>query len=92
MTDQKLIEECKIGLNISTSSTALDGILKQKILAVKSFMKIAGVSEKQMNNDLAVGVIVMGVADLWELEGGEAKFSPAFKTLLSQLTYASEVD
>ncbi|OIJ12660.1 hypothetical protein BKP37_12725 [Anaerobacillus alkalilacustris] len=92
MTDEELIEECKIGLNISLTNTSLDKILNQKILAVKSFMRIAGVTEAQMEDDLAVGVIVMGVADIWELEGGKAKFSPVFKTLLTQLTYASEVE
>ena len=46
-------------------------------------MARAGVSEEIMEDDLAIGVIVMGVADLWNIEGGEIKFSPAFNTLLS---------
>lgn len=87
MTNDELLIECKKGLNISLGTTALDGILTQKILAVKSFMKNAGVSDAKLADDLAVGVIVIGVADLWQLEGGEAKLSPAFKMLLTQLTY-----
>ena len=85
MTDAELLTECKKGLNIQVESSAFDGVLTQKLLAVKSFMKRAGVSDELMLDDLAVGVIVMGVADLWNEGGGEIKFSPAFNTLLSQL-------
>lgn len=85
MTNEELLTACKIGLQIDTENTALDGILLQKILAVKSYMRGAGVTEDNMLDDLAVGVIVMGVADLWSLEGGGVKFSPAFHVLLAQL-------
>lgn len=89
MTDAELLDACKTGLNISQSTTALDGILNQKLKAVKSYMKSAGVSDTTLENDLAVGVIVMGVGDIWELKGGESKFSAAFHSLLTQLTYTS---
>ena len=88
MTDAQLLEQCKVGLNISPETTDFDSILTQKLLAVKSYMRGAGVSETAMTNDLAVGVIVMGVGDIWNTEGGEIKFSPAFHTLLTQLTYS----
>jgi hypothetical protein len=87
MTNEELLVECKNGLSIQVESTAFDGVLTQKLLAVKSFMKRAGVSEEALEDDLGVGVIVMGVADLWNVEGGEIKFSPAFNTLLSQLAF-----
>lgn len=85
MTDAELLIECKKGLNIQEDSTAFDGVLTQKLLAVKSFMKRGGVLEATMEDDLAIGIIVMGVADLWNLKGGEIKFSPAFYSLLTQL-------
>lgn len=85
MTDSELLNECKKGLNIQEDSTAFDGVLTQKLLAVKSYMQRAGVSDEMMANDLAVGVVVMGVGDLWNTGGGEIKFSPAFNTLLTQL-------
>ena len=85
MTDAELITECKIGLTIQPESTVFDGVLNQKLLAVKSCMKRAGVSDELMLDDLAVGIIVMGVGDLWNDKSGEIKFSPAFYTLLSQL-------
>lgn len=68
-------------------STVFDGLLNQKIKAVQSYMKNAGVSDTKLESDLAVGVVVMGVADLWESQGGAVKLSPAFHTLLNQLTY-----
>lgn len=85
MTDAELLVECKKGLDIQVDSTAFDGVLIQKLLAVKSFMRRAGVSNEAMEDDLAVGVIVMGVADLWNAGGGDIKFSPAFSTILGQL-------
>jgi hypothetical protein len=87
MTDTELVIECKIGMGISLENTVFDSLLKQKILAVKSFMKGAGVSDSKMDDDLAVGVIVMAVNDLWENQSGEVKFSQAMLTLLNQLTY-----
>lgn len=86
MTNEQLLEECKKGLNISIENTAMDPNLNQKIKTVKMFMSNAGVSTENMNSDLAVGVIVMGVTDLWELKSGEVKFSPAFFTLVTQLS------
>lgn len=85
MTNEQILIECKIGLNIPVNSTAFDNILNQKLLAVKGYMQGAGVSEAAFDLDLAVGVIVMGVGDLWNVEGGETKFSPVFHTLLTQL-------
>jgi hypothetical protein len=82
-----LVEECKNGLGISPDSFVFDGLLIQKIKAIQSYMKNAGVSDTKMNDDLAVGVIVMGVADIWEIQGGTAKFSPIFHNLLTQLTF-----
>jgi hypothetical protein len=85
MTDVELLGECKKGLNIPLNSTTFDQILTQKLLAVKMFMTNAGVTETNMDSDLGVGVIVMGVADLWELKSGEVRFSPVFFTLVNQL-------
>lgn len=85
MGDKDFLVECKKGLNIPTDSTAMDPIINQKILAVQMFMKNAGVKEEKLNNDLAIGAVVMGVTDLWELNAGEVKFSPVFFTLVNQL-------
>lgn len=89
MTDEQLIVECKVGLNISPTVTAVDNVLKQKLQVVKGYMKGAGVSDAMMNDAQAVGVIVMGVADLWNIKSGEIKFSPVFHTLATQLAVRS---
>jgi hypothetical protein len=86
MTNAELLVACKTGLNIPKASTAFDDVLNQKLLAVKGYMTGAGVSATVMESDLAIGVIVMGVADLWEVKSGETKFSPVFHTLVTQLT------
>ncbi|MGJ9381803.1 hypothetical protein [Salipaludibacillus sp. CF4.18] len=85
MNDEILVGECKKGLGYSVKTTAIDGVIKQKLMAVKGYMLGAGVPEEKIYSDLAVGIIVMGVADLWELKSGEVKFSSAFHTMLSQL-------
>lgn len=89
MTDAELITEVKKGLNISEETTALDGVLTQKMLAVKAYMTNAGVSGETMGSDLAVGTLVLGVSDIWNVEGGGVKFSPVFHTLLAQLALKS---
>jgi len=91
MTDAELLIECKRGLGAPVAGTNLDGVLTQKLLAVKSFMDSAGVSDTIMSDDLALSVIVLGVTDIWNLEGGETKFSPVFYTLLSQLVIGSSL-
>ncbi|MFB9326993.1 hypothetical protein ACFFSY_13780 [Paenibacillus aurantiacus] len=85
MSNSTLLESCKIGLNIPVNSTAFDGVLTQKMLTVKGYLKGAGVADAELESDLGVGVIVMGVNDLWNVEGGEVKFSPLFHVLLTQL-------
>ena len=87
MTTAELLTACKEGLNIQVNSTDFDNVITQKILAVKSFMKRSGVSDTAMEDDLAVGIIVMGVSDIWNSEVGEIKLSPAFNTLLAQLAF-----
>lgn len=91
MNDADLLIECKKGLNIQVDSTAFDSVLAQKLLAVKAFLSGAGVSAEAMDSDLAVGVIVMGVVDLWNVESGGVKFSPVFYTLVGQLAIGGNI-
>jgi hypothetical protein len=87
MNTAELVIECKKGLGISLETTAFDDTLSQKVRTVQAYMKGAGISDEKMEDDLAVGVIVMGVGDLWEISGGNTRFSSAFKTLMNQLAY-----
>lgn len=86
MTAEQFLESCKIGMGMSSElNEAIDPILRQKILAARMFMKGAGISDEKIESDLGMGILVMGVMDLWELKSGEVKFSPAFFTLTTQL-------
>lgn len=91
MNEEQLLVECRIGLGMSAATTAMDGAIKQKLHLVKSFMRGSGVSEEMLNDPLAVGTIVVGVTDTWNLSSGEIKFSPIFYTLTTQLAARSLV-
>ena len=82
-----LVAECKIGLGMQEEETAFDGVILQKVKTVLSFLRRAGVSEETLESEDAVGVIVMGVGDIWNQEAGSVKFSPAYISMASQLTY-----
>lgn len=89
MTDAELLAECKIGLGMPAQGDAFDRILLPKLLAVKSYMAGAGVSDEVMADDAAIGAIVVGVTDLYNLSSGEIKFSAVFHLLLTQLACRS---
>ncbi|WP_375104941.1 hypothetical protein ACDZ28_13610 [Paenibacillus sp. RS8] len=89
MTDTELLAECKAGLGMPIDGTQFDGVLKPKLLAVKSYMAGAGVSAEMLANDLAVGAIVVGVTDLYNLSSGDISFSAVFHVLLTQLACRS---
>ena len=81
MTNEELLIECKVGLNIPIESMDFDGILNQKIAAVKNYMRRAGVKDENIDP----AAIVLGVTDLWNTNAGEVKFSPVFESLVVQL-------
>lgn len=85
-----LLAECKAGLGIQEDTTAFDRVISQKITLVMSFMRRAGVSEETLASEDAVGVIVIGVGDIWSQEAGSVKFSPALITLISQLALGGD--
>lgn len=96
MTNEQLdslLTECKIGLGMQVNNdmigepevTAFDGVLNQKIKLVISFMRRAGVPNEILESEDAVGVIVMGVGDIWSQNAGEVKYSPAYVSMVTQL-------
>ena len=90
MADLALVAACKKALHIATPVTAFDDRIQQKADIVKGYMQYAGVSDAVIESDMAIGVIALGVVDLWTLEGGGAVFSPVFHTLLTQLACVSQ--
>lgn len=89
VTTADLILKCKIGLQLDILSSDLDGLLEQKILMVKNYMSNAGVTDINMDSELGIGTIVLGVTDVWIIQGGKATFSDMFVSLVNQLHLVS---
>ena len=87
MTDAELLTKVKNGLGLS--GTYNDEVLKIKIAAVKAMMVNAGITVENIETDLGVAVITVGVSDLWNLQPGEINFSQAFHIMMSQLMVVS---
>jgi len=84
--EDDVLTKCKIGLGLSTEANeAIDGLITQKIATVKALLIQGGVAEEKLTTQSAIGVITMGVTDIWEVRAGEAHFSPAFIMLATQL-------
>lgn len=87
MTDTELLEKVKSGLGLTGEYT--DQTISIKMLAVKQYILNAGVAVEQVETDLGVACLTVGVNDLWNLANGEVKFSPAFDILMVQLRAVS---
>ena len=84
MTDVEILEKVKAGLSVS--GTYNDTQLSIKTTAVKQYMLNAGVTQAQIETDLGIATLTVGVMDLWNLSSGEVKLSDAFSIyLLPQL-------
>ncbi|WP_242842034.1 phage gp6-like head-tail connector protein [Ruminiclostridium cellobioparum] len=83
MSNENMLVEVKKGLCISGEYT--DDTLMAKTLAVKGFILNAGVTSANLETELGLATLTVGVNDLWNLNPGEVKFSPAFSILLTQL-------
>jgi len=87
MTDTELLEKVKAGLGLSGEYT--DSTISVKVIAVKGYMVNAGVTVEQVETDLGIACLTVGVNDLWNLTSGEVKFSPAFDIIMCQLRAVS---
>lgn len=83
MTNAEILQICKTSIGIT--GTYHDETILAYIEETKEFMRSAGVTEKQLDERKTVGAIVRGVADLWNLGAGDAKFSQYFRLRLVQL-------
>lgn len=83
--EETLLKEIKAS-NLITGNY-LDPMLKAKIKEVKNFMINAGVAENVVNSDIAIGVIAIGVNDLYTPQGtgGSPKLSEYFLQRVFQL-------
>jgi len=90
MTDVELLQKVKLGLSIGGSFT--DGNLNIKTIAVKQYMLGAGVTQEQIETELGIATLTIGVTDLWNLASGEIKFSYAFDMCLMPQLKAKSMD
>lgn len=90
MTDNELLTKIKSGLGIT--GTYQDETLQIYIAEVKQFLIDAGVALTIVESELSVGVIIRGVADLWNYGSGKSELSPYFIQRVKQLTYKAVSD
>lgn len=83
MTDTELLTKIKTGLGITGNYQ--DEALQFYIDEVKYFMRSAGVPREVVDSSEAVGVIMRGVADLWNYGSGSVKLSEYFVQRVIQL-------
>ena len=77
VSDDVLLTKVKKALGVS--GTYHDDTLSMHIADVKFVLEDAGIDEKAINGEAAVGVIVRGVADLWNIGSGTVNLSAYFK-------------
>lgn len=88
MDNSELLEKVKISLN-ADDNTDNDNNLLIKVIGVKQYMINSGVSEEQIETELGIAAITIGVNDIWDLTPGALKFSAIFNTFLTQLAIKS---
>lgn len=81
ITDE-LLNTVKLSLSILDNSS--DAVIRQKIVEAIDYLKAQGVSDNQMQTDLATAAITLYVNDFWTV-GGKIEESPAFWNLVSRL-------
>lgn len=88
LTAEELLDKIKKGLGITGDYQ--DETLRFYIDEVKSFMVSAGVSKEVVESSEAAGVIMRGVADLWNYGSGSVKLSDYFIQRMNQLSVKKE--
>lgn len=88
MTEKELLAKIKAGLGITGEYQ--DEALLFYIDEVKHFMRSSGVPQSVVDSSEAVGVIMRGVADLWNYGSGSVKLSEYFIQRVIQLAVKTE--
>ena len=85
MAESAILTAVKAALGVTGTFT--DNIITVYINEVMDYMSGAGVSADIIAG--SPGVIARGVSDLWDNDGGNVKFSPAFHERVAQLVLRS---
>lgn len=71
-----LLENVKTALGITGDYQ--DALLQLYIDEVMAYLRDAGVSAEKLESDASTGIIIRGVADLWNYGSGGTQLSPYF--------------
>ena len=85
---EKLLEDIKESLGITSDDYEVNKNLTLKINTVKMYLEKGGADipdNDEEINDIIKGCIEIGVNDLLNNKAGETKFSPAFNILAMQV-------
>ena len=85
MAESEILTAVKAALGVTGTFT--DNTITVYINEVMDYMSGAGVSADIIAG--SPGVIARGVSDLWDNDGGNVKFSPAFHERVAQLVLRS---
>lgn len=77
-----LLDDVKIALGSNDDDTATNIMINSKITAVR---ELADLPDSVMDTELGNALIVIGVTDIWNLQAGEIKFSPAYDIIWNKL-------
>lgn len=88
MDSEELLSKVKIGLDANDTEDN-DGNLLIKTIAVKQYMLNSGVSEEQIETELGIATLTIGVNDIWNLTPGALGFSTLFFNFITQLASKS---
>lgn len=78
-----MLEKVKTALGITGEYQ--DATIQIYLDEVMAFLKDAGVPDNVLESDVATGIIVRGVADLWNYGSGGTELSPYFMKRAIQL-------
>ena len=92
MTDTEILTVVKQMLFGTATGTFRDDLLTAYINEIKDFMRNAGVNESVIVSARSVGVIALGVSDLWNYQAGGVKLSEYFKQRVIQLTRVEPIE
>ena len=92
MTDEQILTTVKTMLFGSANGMFRDDMLNAYIVEVENFMLNAGVKINVIRSTSSVGVIALGVNDLWNYQAGGVKLSEYFRQRVTQLAYTDETE
>lgn len=90
VTEEHQLEEVKKALNIEGSFQ--DNTIMLHMREVKEYLRDAGVSDRILDSERAVGILTRGVSDLWNYGSGDTSLSSYFKERAIQLALKSRAE